>query len=55
VWKRQSAHSDAKQGSERLGRVHDKIFLYSAKADYDFKYLNRSYDSDYVEVLQAQS
>src|SRR2546427_7630687 len=26
IWKRQSAHSDAKQGSKHLGRVHDSIF-----------------------------
>jgi hypothetical protein len=29
IWKRQSAHNDAKQGSKHLGRVHDSIFLYT--------------------------
>ena len=29
IWKRQSAHSDAKQGSKHLGRIHDSIFLYT--------------------------
>jgi len=28
IWKRTSAHSDAKQGGNRLGRVHDVILFY---------------------------
>jgi DNA modification methylase len=28
IWKRQSSHNDAKQGSKHLGRVHDTIFVY---------------------------
>jgi site-specific DNA-methyltransferase (adenine-specific) len=28
IWKRTSAHSDAKQGGERLGRIHDVILFY---------------------------
>ena len=28
IWKRQSSHNDAKQGSKHLGRVHDTLFLY---------------------------
>ncbi|MDQ3517838.1 MAG: site-specific DNA-methyltransferase, partial [Gemmatimonadota bacterium] len=49
IWKRQSAHSDAKQGSKHLGRVHDSMFLYSAGADYYFKHLYRDYDPEYIE------
>src|SRR5665213_623845 len=50
IWKRQSAHNDAKQGSKHLGRVHDTIFLYGGgDADYYFKHLYRAYDEDYVE------
>jgi DNA modification methylase len=50
IWKRQSAHNDAKQGSKHLGRVHDTIFLYGGgDADYYFKHLYRTYDEDYVE------
>lgn len=49
VWKRQSAHSDAKQGSKHLGRVHDSIFLYSKSDDYTFNHLYRPYDEDYIE------
>lgn len=49
IWKRQSSHNDAKQGSKHLGRVHDSIFLYCGGGDYYFKHLYLSYDPDYVE------
>jgi DNA modification methylase len=49
VWKRQSAHNDAKQGSKHLGRVHDTIFLYSGGGEYYFKHLYRPYDDEYIK------
>jgi len=49
IWKRQSAHNDAKQGSKHLGRVHDTILMYSKGKDYHFKHLYRPYDPEYVE------
>lgn len=49
VWKRQSAHNDAKQGSKHLGRVHDTIFFYAPGDDYSFTHQYRPYDADYVE------
>jgi DNA modification methylase len=50
IWKRQSSHNDAKQGSKHLGRVHDSIFLYcGGDEEYKFKHLYQSYDEDYVE------
>jgi DNA modification methylase len=50
IWKRQSSHNDAKQGSKHLGRVHDSIFLYSGSSDdYKFKHLYEAYDEEYVE------
>jgi site-specific DNA-methyltransferase (adenine-specific) len=49
IWKRQSAHNDAKQGSKHLGRVHDTIFLYSNGSDYIFNHQYKPYESDYVE------
>ncbi len=49
VWKRQSSHNDAKQGSKHLGRVHDTILMYSKTKDYFFKHLYRPYDPEYVE------
>lgn len=50
IWKRQSSHNDAKQGSKHLGRVHDSIFLYSGGSDdYTFFHQYLPYDPDYIE------
>lgn len=49
IWKRQSSHNDAKQGSRHLGRVHDSIFYYSKSDNYFFKHLYTAYDKEYVE------
>jgi site-specific DNA-methyltransferase (adenine-specific) len=49
IWKRQSAHSDAKQGSKHLGRVHDTIFFYTKSDEYHFKHLYKPYDQEYLE------
>jgi adenine specific DNA methylase Mod len=49
IWKRQSSHNDAKQGSKHLGRVHDTLFMYCKGEDYFFKHLYRPYDPEYVE------
>src|SRR6266481_2564340 len=48
IWKRQSAHNDAKQGSKHLGRVHDTIFFYSGSEEYTFHHAYTAYDEDYV-------
>lgn len=49
IWKRQSAHNDAKQGSKHFGRVHESLFLYSGGSDaYQFKHLYRPYDEEYI-------
>lgn len=49
IWKRQSSHNDAKQGSKHLGRVHDTILMYGKSKEYQFRHLYRPYDADYVE------
>jgi DNA modification methylase len=49
IWKRQSSHNDAKQGSKHLGRVHDTILLYGGGKDYFFEHQYRPYDPKYVE------
>lgn len=49
IWKRQSSHNDAKQGSRHLGRVHDTIFMYAGGPSYKFKHLYRPYDPEYVQ------
>jgi DNA modification methylase len=49
IWKRQSSHNDAKQGSKHLGRIHDTLLLYSNGGDYYFQHMYRPYDQEYVE------
>lgn len=34
VWKRQTSHNDAKQGSKHFGRLHDVLLFYSGGRDY---------------------
>ncbi len=49
IWKRQSAHNDAKQGSKHFGRVHESLFLYTGGSnEYFFKHLYQPYDEAYV-------
>lgn len=53
VWKRSSAHGDAKQGATHFGRVHDTILVYSSGpklktwntqyVDYDERYVDGYY------------
>ena len=45
VWKRQSAHSDAKG----YGAVHDVIFFYVKSEDYIWNQTYQEYDKEYVE------
>ncbi|MGC9997189.1 MAG: DNA methyltransferase [Terriglobia bacterium] len=49
VWKRQSAHNDAKQGSKHLGRVHDTLFFYAGSGDYTFNHQYKPYDQTYID------
>jgi len=49
VWKRSSAHSDARQGSKHYGRVHDTIFFYTKGDDYAWNQLYTPLSSGYVD------
>lgn len=50
VWKRQTSHNDAKQGSKHFGRLHDVLLLYSGgSADYTWNTLYTTLDSGYIE------
>ncbi len=50
IWKRQSSHNDAKQGSKHMGRVHDTIFLYSKSPQgYSFEHQYTPYDQVYID------
>lgn len=51
IWKRQSSHNDAKQGSRHLGRVHDTLLMYGGGDEYTFKHLYRPYDPEYVQAF----
>jgi len=53
IWKRQSGHSDAKQGSKHFGRVHDVIFFYTAGDAYTWNQLYESYDKDYTDTFYS--
>jgi DNA modification methylase len=48
VWKRSTAHSDGKQGSKHVGRLHDVLFLYSKGPNYTFNTQKLPYDAEYV-------
>ncbi|MEK6677752.1 MAG: DNA methyltransferase [Planctomycetota bacterium] len=49
VWKRTTAHSDAKQGATHFGRIHDTIFLYTGSGKPTWNALYRQFDDDYIE------
>jgi DNA modification methylase len=49
IWKRSSAHSDAKQGMKRCGRIHDVIFFYSKGDECKWNTLYTPYTKEYLE------
>src|SRR6267143_2135625 len=48
VWKRQTSHNDAKQGSRHFGRLHDTIFLYVKSEAYISNHQYGPLDPSYV-------
>ena len=48
IWKRTTAHSDAKQGRRQHGRIHDTVLFYT-KTD-NWNPIFTEYDRDYVET-----
>lgn len=50
IWKRQTAHSDSRQGSEHLGRVHDVILLYTKADRYTWNLQYAPYDVEYLRT-----
>ncbi|MGB9407526.1 MAG: DNA methyltransferase [Terracidiphilus sp.] len=48
IWKRSSAHSDAKQGRKQHGRIHDVILFYSKGTDWKWNQVYTEYDESYV-------
>jgi DNA modification methylase len=49
VWKRSSAHSDAKQGRAQHGRIHDVILFYTKTDEWFWNQVFTPYDQDYVD------
>jgi adenine specific DNA methylase Mod len=49
VWKRQSSHNDAQQGSKHFGRIHDTILVYTKSKKYAWNQQYVPYDDIYVE------
>jgi DNA modification methylase len=49
VWKRQSSHNDAQQGSRHFGRIHDTILVYSRSDEYVWNQQYLPYDDYYVD------
>jgi len=48
VWKRSSAHNDAKQGRKQHGRIHDTILFYSKSENQTWNPVHTEYDESYL-------
>jgi site-specific DNA-methyltransferase (adenine-specific)/adenine-specific DNA-methyltransferase len=48
IWKRQTAHSDYKQGAKHLGRIHDTLYLFSKTDNFKLNTLFTPYSEDYI-------
>ena len=51
VWKRSSAHSDAKQGRTQHGRIHDVILFYTKTDTWDWNHVFTPYDASYTDAF----
>jgi len=51
IWKRSSAHSDAKQGRIQHGRIHDTILFYTKTDKWIWNQLYTPYDKEYVDAF----
>jgi len=49
IWKRNSAHSDAKQRARHYGRLTDSILFYSKGDNPTWKTMYRPYDQEYID------
>jgi DNA modification methylase len=50
VWKRSSAHSDAKQGRKQHGRIHDVILFYTKTEEWTWNHFFTPYEAEYVKT-----
>jgi DNA modification methylase len=51
IWKRSGAHSDGKQGSKQLGRIHDIILFYTKSDKWTWNPLYTAYDEGYISQM----
>jgi len=51
VWKRSSAHSDAKQGRAQHGRIHDVILFYTKTDKWFWNHVFTPYDESYTDAF----
>ena len=49
IWKRSSAHSDARQGRRQHGRIHDTILFYTKSDRWTWNPIHTPYDKDYID------
>ena len=49
VWKRTSAHNDARQGRRQHGRIHDVLLYYTKSSNWIWNSVYTEYDEEYVE------
>ncbi len=55
VWKRQTSHNDAKQGSKHFGRLHDVLLFYcGGRDDYTWNQQYVPLDDSYIESHYSQ-
>jgi DNA modification methylase len=55
VWKRQTSHNDAKQGSKHYGRLHDVLLFYSASDERTWNQQYRLLDQSYIDSHYSQT
>jgi DNA modification methylase len=49
IWKRSSAHSDIKQGMQRMGKIHDILFVYTKGERFTWNAIYTPYTLEYLE------
>ena len=49
IWKRSTAHSDARQGRKQHGRIHDVILFYTRGNDWTWNNIHQEYEGSYLE------
>ncbi|MDQ7037208.1 MAG: DNA methyltransferase [Anaerolineae bacterium] len=56
IWKRSSAHNDAKQGAKQPGRIHDTILFYTKnRNEWTWNPVYVSYKEDYIASAYSKT